>query len=518
MISLTQLLAKTSEFHPNLVINKKEFRFYINLSLMTKGQLDFADNVLYLGFASMVGEKASYIDNATLFLVGDCCISDNSFASENMVIVEYPPEIDIFRLFNFIKAFFYQDWEFLNNSSMLLNAFLNSNSLDDLAETAAGLVQNPVMVMDASYKVLAYSKLSKIEDILWLQTLEMGSFTSEYISAIRPFNSSVVIPKGNQPYHLKTNMSPTRWLIIRLYAHSVHLGYLVTLEANQLFQIDSELYKLISDVIAKTIKSDKALHSQKDYMTFESILVDLINGNITNKSIFFKNIKEVNFGHGSSFQLICLKISNYSHSSASDNYLKYTLEAILPKIWSFHYNDHILILVEMKKKASLSALEQTSLETLFERNNLFAGVSDVFTDLLSLSLYYRQAVRALEISKFLQTPGRIFEYENFKFHDIVLSLSTEDKEMNCLKNYCSSTLIKIQAYDRIHSTEYLKTLWIYLNSNKNLIKTAKKLYIHKNTAAYRIQRLEELFAIKMDDDFMLFKFYYSYLLLSCADC
>lgn len=520
MISITRIFEETSFFLPKIVSYTKDYHpSLINLEFLEGDQHDFVDNVLYVGLASLVGGIVNSAENIVLFLVKDCNLPYEGLASRNIVIVEYPPETDIFHLFNTIKALFYKEWDFLNSASDLLKALLYSNNLDELLEIAARLVQNPVNIMDVSYKVLAYSKSIKIEDAAWLKIIEMGGFTYEYISAIQRFDASFDIPKDNTPYIQKNDISPARRLISRLYANGSHLGYIATLETNQFFEkISPDLYKLISDTIAKTIMSDKSLQISKGYPNHESMLIDLIEGNINNKIAFWGSIKGTNLGQSTMFQVITIEIDNYSHKSTADNFLKCSLEAIFPKSWSFYYNDSIVLLIDLRNSTYLTTLERNSLEKLFEKNDLRAGISNVFTDLFKLPFYYRQAVRTLEISKRLQSPGITVDYENFKFYDMILTLpKADDSDENGLINFCSLTMLKIREHDRLHSTEYLKTLWTFLNSNKNLSKTASNLYIHSNTAAYRIQKLKELFDIDMQDDFLLFNLYCSYLLLTCID-
>lgn len=58
---------------------------------------------------------------------------------------------------------------------------------------------------------------------------------------------------------------------------------------------------------------------------------------------------------------------------------------------------------------------------------------------------------------------------------------------------------------------------MYLRNNKSCKLTAEKLFSHKNTIAYRISRLKELYDIDLDDSETCFSLYYSCEILEAYD-
>jgi hypothetical protein len=517
MISLAQILDETTPFLPHIITYERGIRSFTKLSFITKSEQYFTEDTLYIGLASQLGD-VSCIENAVLLLVMDCDLPFSEFTLNNTVIVGYPHETDAFQLFNHVKNLFYKEWDFLNNSVKLLENFLNSDNLNSLVEMIAKFVHNPVQIMDSSYHVLAYSSSYKTDDSPWNETNERGYFTYEYVSAIYRYTSSKAIPKDNTPYYNKLDISPLRRLISQIYLNGLHLGYLVTLEANQTFEnLDIELYKQISNVCAKAILFERKMKTYKGCESSEYLLIDLLESTIDSKSIFLRRIADTSFKKGAFYQLISFDITKYAHADATDSFLKRSLEVFFPRSWSFHYKNQVVVLVDVKSAGGILPETRVLLEKFCQDNTICAGVSDVFRVLYNLPLFYRQSSNALLIASLLQASGNIFDYDDFKFYDMVSALRNSAQQAFDLKHYCCSTVMQIQAYDKRHNTDYSKTLWTYLNTNKNLIKTARALYIHKNTAAYRIHKMKELFAIDMENDFDLFKLYYSYLLLTCAD-
>ena len=50
----------------------------------------------------------------------------------------------------------------------------------------------------------------------------------------------------------------------------------------------------------------------------------------------------------------------------------------------------------------------------------------------------------------------------------------------------------IREYDKKNNSEFLETLRIFLEENEDIVATCKRLFIHRNTLAYRLKRIEEI--------------------------
>ncbi len=64
----------------------------------------------------------------------------------------------------------------------------------------------------------------------------------------------------------------------------------------------------------------------------------------------------------------------------------------------------------------------------------------------------------------------------------------------------SGTLNTLKSYDAENNTELYSTLRTYLRMERNLLQTAKKLFIHRSTLSYRIDRIQSITGINLDDE------------------
>lgn len=123
----------------------------------------------------------------------------------------------------------------------------------------------------------------------------------------------------------------------------------------------------------------------------------------------------------------------------------------------------------------------------------YCGTSPDFTDILSLQEYFKMA----EISAAYgdKTPGCINTFES----------CAVSYAMELIRNHAHVTishpaLSVLGRYDCKNHTELKKTLKEYLNCERNYVKTAARLYIHRNSLLYRLKRIEELTGIDLDNE------------------
>lgn len=66
-------------------------------------------------------------------------------------------------------------------------------------------------------------------------------------------------------------------------------------------------------------------------------------------------------------------------------------------------------------------------------------------------------------------------------------------------DYCNDKLNKLEVYDRANGTFLQETLLAYYMNGFSAVKTAEALYIHRNSLQYRLNKIEELLGIEMND-------------------
>jgi Sugar diacid utilization regulator len=125
--------------------------------------------------------------------------------------------------------------------------------------------------------------------------------------------------------------------------------------------------------------------------------------------------------------------------------------------------------------------------------DLKAGIGSCFDNLVYAKNSFDQAQLALKFANFIQKKAGIYYYHKLGVNKLLMEL-----EGPKLKTYYQETMGELAGYDKKHGTELIKTLAVYLQENGNAIKSAKKLFIHKNTLTYRIKCIQEITGRDLD--------------------
>jgi sulfur relay (sulfurtransferase) DsrF/TusC family protein len=126
------------------------------------------------------------------------------------------------------------------------------------------------------------------------------------------------------------------------------------------------------------------------------------------------------------------------------------------------------------------------IRTLSYCDSIILGVSDIMNSIMDISSCYKKARFSLAVAELWKRTHMVFDDLGI----FQLFFSTSDPEL--LHRIVQRNLGTLQQYDLEHDTDYLNTLREYLLSDGNLVETANKLYTHRNTVVYRINKIKEL--------------------------
>lgn len=122
-----------------------------------------------------------------------------------------------------------------------------------------------------------------------------------------------------------------------------------------------------------------------------------------------------------------------------------------------------------------------------------AGISANVPLQANLHGAYRQAQHALSAIPVLASGQRVCVFDDLGVLQFLLAPADRTE----LAGFARKVLGRVIDYDRDHHADLIRTVEVYLASDCNLQRTAKKLYVHPKTVRYRLGRVEELAAISL---------------------
>ena len=128
------------------------------------------------------------------------------------------------------------------------------------------------------------------------------------------------------------------------------------------------------------------------------------------------------------------------------------------------------------------------------------GIGTVAVHLRDLAKSYKEAQIAIEVGKVFDTEKYVINYENLGIGRLIYQLPTTLCEMFLQEVFKKNP---IDALDK----ETLFTIHKFFENNLNVSETARKLFVHRNTLVYRLEKIKKLTGLDLRefDDAITFK-------------
>lgn len=162
---------------------------------------------------------------------------------------------------------------------------------------------------------------------------------------------------------------------------------------------------------------------------------------------------------------------------------------------AFVYQNGISVIVNLTHSRTRIPDVLSSLAILLREGLMKMGASTEVRDFLLIPEGHKQAVTALELG--LKSSSMNWCY---RFDDYFLEfLHMKSSEVLPTELLCSHKLKVLKEYDQANNTELYDTLKIFLELERNVLQTSKRLYIHRSTLFYRLERISKIAEVDLED-------------------
>ena len=124
---------------------------------------------------------------------------------------------------------------------------------------------------------------------------------------------------------------------------------------------------------------------------------------------------------------------------------------------------------------------------------VYIGVGDPVQDISNLHAAYRRAKAAVSYAVHEKRELQYFRDMGIRR----LLYSVEDREL--LRQMSEEPLLPLLEHDRLHHTEYVETLEMYLIHGGSIRAMADAMFVHRNTILYRMANIRELLGCTLED-------------------
>lgn len=381
------------------------------------------------------------------------------------------------------------------------------DTIQRLLDSSYSVFGNPLVLQRADFFMLAHSGI--IDENPDLSHIIDPVNSYETITACRTDALFLESLRRKDAYFLPEYLSGRRELCCNLFDHGIYSHRLILIEEfeeipEELGPLLQHLAKYVHILLRRTEQSSRGASYH-----LENLLMDIISQKQTDYAVISTSLSE--YGWFSSHRYCCMtvRMSSYGSQNVTSNYLCRHFEEIIPGSCAFRFEGSIIVFVNLSRyDNTVDGLLNNTI--VFLRDSfLKAGISNAVTDVLDLRYCFKQARIAMEYGSKYQP----FRWVH-KFDDITMQYFMEC----CLKDLpvhmaCSSRLLTLKEHDRVHHSDYYQTLKVYLESHLNAVQSSRRLFIHRSTFLYRLEKIQELIAINFEDQELLFYLMISYHIL-----
>lgn len=386
----------------------------------------------------------------------------------------------------------------LNIHEILTNSVLEG--LDNLNNELVRLINNPIVMVDTSNLVLSKKipegnpATIQLEDLL--STIETKNIVFDEEDNNLSCEEKVVELEGKK----------VRQIVMPIKALNNVLGYLYTWEVlSGINKIDLSTLKWACTIAALNILNKSSI-SQVERRYKNEFLYDVLKGNIKEKDTLQQRAQMMGWSFDAGYHVILFDLKELinKHLKASQtmnqNLQKKLVDVINhsknPRVVCGDLGTFVVVLYPLQDGKEDNVREDIrkfvrrviSIFPEVDRSLIKIGVGEYVRDIMDVNQSYIQAKRTLNIiNKIKPEDLNLYFYDELGIYKLFYDLKNTDVDL-----FLQETIYKLLRYDRQHNTDLIRTLEAYFEENGNLSNIAKKLYIHYNTALYRLQRIEKI--------------------------
>lgn len=263
---------------------------------------------------------------------------------------------------------------------------------------------------------------------------------------------------------------------------------------------DSEAEKY-AKILAISLENIKQFHDEKyDRGNF---IKNVILDNILQGDIYLK-ARELSFSNDVKRCVLLVRCPERNDTAVFD-----TLLALFPdrnKDFVISINKTDLALVkEIRPQNDVSDLEKLARsisDTLMKEFYItpHIGIGTSVIGIKELARSFKEAQISLEVGKVFDTEKTIITYENLGIARLIYQLPTTLCEMFLKEIFKRGSIENLD-------NETLFTIQKFFENNLNVSETSRKLFVHRNTLVYRLEKIKKLTGLDLRefDDAIVFK-------------
>lgn len=398
----------------------------------------------------------------------------------------------------------------------IYDSLFSENNIDGILSITESSLNNPIFILDTSYRIITRSTLAKAENSS-IETHNGENYLLLDTIGLMKKNKCI-----DTIYNTDTSFfhyADQNLIFCSIRVNNVSVGYIGVLQSKREFkEEDLELTNVLSKVLSIQLQKENLFLSNSG-LDEEYYLIDLLINKIDNIEYIKSRLQYINFNLNKNLLILSIpfkqKYKDYRHNFGLKELIK-TLKNMFGNCIFTYYKEMIVFLISNDKVEVISDSIKENLLEFLKLNNLKCGISITFHNLLDIKDFFYQSIHALDLSLHMKIDSNIMYFEDYMEYYLFNICQNANNDLNKIN---LTTLIHpwiniLNKFDKENKTELLLTLKTYLENNRNANDASSKLNIHRSTFFYRFNKIQSLLGISFDDSNNLFKLELSFKILN----
>lgn len=204
--------------------------------------------------------------------------------------------------------------------------------------------------------------------------------------------------------------------------------------------------------------------------------------------------------------LISIQLEDKSNSSLLLEFDRDSQSKMVNEIFEKYYIPCVVVcrrkqcILIVKSDVGSSVIEKAVDEIVkktdeIQKGSAFVLITDALKDYLEITEMYAAIEEGIHIRDVQKKDWKVCYLKNLQYERIILHAAQNEE----IKKFALEQLEKLEQYDRVHNSYLGETLEMLIEKNGSRKLTAEALYLHRNTMAYRMRKIEEVLECNLND-------------------
>lgn len=501
LFTFSILIQSFSDCQLKMVFPSENSLLVKNIQILSEEPSPANEDTVYIGSvetAARLLHQGSLTSQTMLLLSGEDASLEEAFWRKDIACLFC--RLSTQEILNRANSCFFDFSQWINR--LYLSA-CRSKDAQPLLDEAAARLHIPLFLLNSGYRLIASNVDYAFENAYIQQLLSCGYLSADsidtFLQSPPPSRKTASVP----PDLYEALLEPNSYGVLAQlkYRTNTFGRLLVFTETNRR---DAALFDYVK-ILVSLIREHSLINNREQFESdteFSSLIGDLIERKISGEEELASRLFRLPVLPPKYYTCIVVSFET-DQKSLPTGLILHALSEIFPFSHTAVYQGDLILLAKTPKGVWEIPFDKERLQKLLERYHAYASIGNKSSFISSIRPIYLQTKAAIALGKALNSDPnqRLFYYDDYTTYHLIdlCQRFGYDFHENNLIYLCTPKYTILKRHDIEEHDNLCEILEAYIKNNCNTTKTAKDLYLHRNTVINKISRIEEIIGRSLDD-------------------